>query len=80
MTEADLGGFRLLLQPIAFFNPFEEMQTVRFEAELIIDNAPLTYVYPNTFETCLTPNYLLFGRQLLYSRLYSPKHDLQLGI
>ena len=56
------------------------MQTVRFEAELIIDNAPLTYVYPNTFETCLTPNYLLFGRQLLYSCLYSPKHDLQLGI
>ena len=27
----------------------------------------LTYVYPNTIETCLTPNYLLFGRQLLYS-------------
>ena len=37
------------------------------EVELIIDNAPLTYVYPNTIEICLTPNYLLFGRQLLYS-------------
>ena len=38
-----------------------------FEVELIINNAPLTYVQPNTIETCLTPNHLLFGRQLLYS-------------
>ena len=38
-----------------------------FEVELIINNAPLVYVYPNTVETCLTPNYLLFGRQLLLS-------------
>ena len=38
-----------------------------FEAELIINNKPLTYVYPNTIETCFTPNYLLFARQLLYS-------------
>ena len=30
-------------------------------------NKPLTYVYPNTIETCFTPNHLLFGRQLLYS-------------
>ena len=37
------------------------------EVELIINNAPLTYVYPNTMETCLTPNHLLLGRQLLYS-------------
>ena len=29
--------------------------------------APITYFYPNTIETCLTPNHLLFGRQLLYS-------------
>ena len=33
----------------------------------IINNATLTYVYPNTIETCLTPNHLLFGRQLLCS-------------
>ena len=44
-----------------------KLQTVLFEAELIINNAPLTYVYPNTIETCLTPTHLLFGRQLLYS-------------
>ena len=53
------------LQPLIFFwNYFEELQTVLFEVELIINNAPLIYVYPNTIETCLTPNYLLFGRQL----------------
>ena len=38
-----------------------------FKVELIISNAPLTYVYSNTFETCLTPDHLLFGRELLYS-------------
>ena len=37
------------------------------EVELIINNAPLIYVCANTIETCLTPNYLLFGRQLLLS-------------
>ena len=35
--------------------------------ELFINNAPLTYVYPNTIETCLTLSHLLFGKQLLYS-------------
>ena len=37
------------------------------EVALIINSAPLIYVYPNTIKTCLTPNYLLFGRQLLLS-------------
>ena len=41
--------------------------TVLFEVELIISNASLTYIYPNTIEICLTHNHLLFGRQLLYS-------------
>ena len=55
------------LQSIVFSNHFEEPQTMLFEVELIINNAPLIHVYPNTIETCLTPNYLLFGRQLLLS-------------
>ena len=37
------------------------------EIEAIINNAPLSYVYPNTNETCLTLNHLLFAKQLLYS-------------
>ena len=45
-------------------NHFEELQTMLFEFELIINSAPLIYVYSNTLEICLTSNYLLFGRQL----------------
>ena len=62
----------LFLQKLAFFNPFEEIQTVLFEAELIIGNVPLTYVYPNTLETFVTPNHLSFGRHLLYSPIIFP--------
>ena len=68
----DLEGARearalsIFCSHLLFSNHFEELQTVLFEIELIINNAPLTYVYPNTIKTCLTPNHLLFGRQLLY--------------
>ena len=56
------------LQSLKFFcNHFEELQIELSEVELIVNNAPLTYVCPNTIETCLTPNHLLVDRQLLYS-------------
>ena len=61
------GGGIIFAITCFFCCHFEELQTVLFEVDLIINNAPLTYVYPNTIETCLTPNHLLFGRQLLYS-------------
>ena len=51
------------LQSIVFCNHFEELQTELSEVKLIINNAPLTYVYPNSIETYLTPNHLLFGRE-----------------
>ena len=54
-----------ILRSLVFFNHFEELQTMLFEFELIINNARLIYVYPNTIETCLTPSFLLFGRQLV---------------
>ena len=67
-SEANSRGRERRARASSFFcNHFEELQTVFFEVELIINNAILTYVYPNTIETCLTPNHLLFGRQLLYS-------------
>ena len=50
-----------------FFDHFEELQTVFIEVKLIINNAPLTYVYPNAIKTYLTPNHLLFRRELCYS-------------
>ena len=49
------------------FSHFEKLETMLFEVELIINSAPLTYVYLNAIKTCLTPNHFLFGRQLLYS-------------
>ena len=55
------------LHSLVFCNQFEELQTELPEVELTIKNAPLTYVYRNTIKTCLTPNHLLFGRQLFYS-------------
>ena len=72
-TEADLGGgmpgARYPPPPShptpIFCNHFEELQTVLFEVELIVSNAPLIRVYPKTIKTCLTPNYLLFGKQLI---------------
>ena len=60
------------LQSLVFLNHFEELQTVLFKVELIINNAPLIYVYPNTIETCLTPDHLLFDRQILYSSNTTP--------
>ena len=41
-----------IARPLLFFcNHFEELKTVLFEVERIINNAPLTYAYPNTIET-----------------------------
>ena len=84
MSEADLDGARRPPSPpppssppfffcnhLFFCNSFEELQTVLIEVKLIINNAPLTYVYPNTIKTYLTPNHLLFGRQLCYSNTTS---------
>ena len=48
---------------------FEEMQTVLFEVEVILNNRPLTYYYEDDAEECLTPNHLLFRRQL---KLFNP--------
>ena len=54
--------------PSTFFcQHFEELQTVLTEVKLVINNAPLTYVYTNTIKTYSIHNHLLFGRQLLYS-------------
>ena len=58
-----LGGFTgwrgkrtpslFFLQSLVFFrNNLEELKTMLSEVELTINNAPLTYAYPNTIETC----------------------------
>ena len=52
-----------------FCDHFEELQTALIKVKLIINNAPLTYVYPNTIKTYLTPKQLL---------CYSDSYDVQL--
>ena len=43
---------------------FEELLTLFLQVEQIINNLPLTYIYPANIESCVTPNHLLFGRRL----------------
>ena len=50
---------------------YEELQTVFYEVEQIINNRPITYYYSDNEESCLTPNHLLYGRTLKYSDLLS---------
>ena len=75
-SEADLEGARgtsfLFLQLLVFCDYFEELHLVFIEVKLIINKAPLTYVYPNTIKTYLILNHLLFSKQLLcYSKTTS---------
>ena len=57
-SEADSEGAPFFGPVISFLcNHFEELQTVLFGVELSINNAPLTYLNPNTIETCLIPNH-----------------------
>ena len=37
---------------------YEEMQTVLFECEAILNNRLLTYIFPTHLSSCLTPNHL----------------------
>ena len=67
---SDRGGFRewhgeprafsIFCNHLFFCNNFEELQTVLFEVELITNNAPSTYTYPNTIETCYTQSFVIW--------------------
>ena len=58
-------------QPRGFFcDNFEELQTVFIEVKLFLNNAPLTYVYPNPIKTyqhsiicCLAGSYYVILTQ-----------------
>ena len=52
-----------LWQPLIFL---QSLQTVLIEVKLIINVAPLTYVYPDTIKTYLTLNHLLFGSYYVF--------------
>ena len=46
---------------------YEQLYTVLLEIESILNNRPLTYIYPNDLEECVTPNHLLYGRKLNFT-------------
>ena len=46
---------------------YEQMQSVLQEIVAIVNNRPLTYVYPIELETCITQNHLLLCRTLSFS-------------
>ena len=48
---------------------YEELQTVLYEVEQIINTHPITYCYSDNEESYLTPNHLLYGRTLKYRNL-----------
>ena len=43
---------------------YEEMSTILSEIETVINNRPLTFIYNELTEQPLTPNHLIYGRQL----------------
>ena len=45
---------------------YEEMQTILYEVEHILNNRPLTNCYPDELQDCLSPNHLLYRRILPY--------------
>ena len=50
----------------AYKLPYEQLQTILFEIETIINNnRSITYFYDNESESCLMPNHLLFRLSLL---------------
>ena len=49
---------------------FEELLSVLYEIEMILNNRPLTFVYNELTHEPLTPNHLIYGRQLSYRNMH----------
>ena len=52
---------------------YNELQTILKEIECIINNRPLTFIYDDDLEYSLTPNHLIYGRNL--NNVASFTHD-----
>ena len=58
---------------------YEELQTILYEIELILNNRPLTFTYENPNDPVLTPNHLLFGRRLNLQGISSNEDDVNIN-
>ena len=56
---------------------FDELYTVLVEVENTINSRPLTYLSDENFQTSLTPNHLIYGRDLRSRNDRNAKIDLQ---
>ena len=56
---------------------FDELQTVLYEVELIINSHPLDHIYDDDTEVVITPNHLLFGRQLESHNITNEEFDVR---
>ena len=55
-----LRALPIFCNHLFFCNHSEELQTVLFQVELIINNASLTYAYPNTIEMCCAQPFVIW--------------------
>ena len=58
--EADLKGAQGGAPCLFFCNHFAEVEIMLFEVELIINNAPLKHVYPNSKKTFIKETPIIF--------------------
>ena len=56
---------------------YDEMQTVLFEVEMILNNLPLTNVYPDETENAQTPNTCYSVEHLLQYQIEINKCNLE---
>ena len=59
---------------------YEEMRTTLKEVENILNNRPITYVYTDEFIEPLTPNKLVYGRDLNYTVLDNITEESELDL
>ena len=57
-----------------------ELQTILLEIELIINDRPLTHIYTDSTEPSLTPNRLVFSRDLNHSSLSESPVNVEIDI
>ena len=50
---------------------YKKMQTVLFKCEAILNNHPLTYIYPTDLTSYFMPNHLLYGHIIQSSSIQS---------
>ena len=70
---------RSLKKPVGRSKPYDELQTSLLEIELILNSRPLCYLYDDDQEDILTPNHLLYGRNLKFIN-YRESYEINVNL